>query len=124
MRFSIGLAMFAVLPAAGAATAYDTVAAATRDEYRARSAHCRTLAPGARANCIKAARVQARSALGQTYADAMAGARATYANAASRCKVLGRAERRRCLRLARSERAMALGRAEEIRSAPLAMGPN
>jgi hypothetical protein len=37
---------------------------------------------------------------------------------------MNHAEHHRCLKAARAERAMALGRAEEIRSAPLAMGVN
>jgi len=115
--------MLAVLSAAGAATAYDNAAAATRDDYRVRAKHCRTLAPNARSNCMKSAQARARNALGQTYADAVAGAKAAYASASSKCKGLGLTERRRCLRQAKAEHAMALGRAEEIRSAPLAMGP-
>ena len=106
------------------ATAYDTAAAETRHEYNARAARCKTLAPNARANCVKSAQARARSALGQTYADAVAGAKSNYMGAAAKCKPLGRADRHRCLHHAKAERAMALGRAEEIRSAPLAMGPN
>ena len=106
------------------ASAYDATAAATRSEYRARIAHCKRLAGAARVNCMKAAKAQARAALGRTYADAVAAAKAAYASAFAKCRPLNRAEHHRCLRAAKAERAMALGRAEEIRSAPLAMGMN
>jgi hypothetical protein len=104
------------------ASAYDATAAATRSEYRKKVAHCKTLSGAARLNCMKAAKAQARAALGHTYVDAVAAAKAAYASAYARCRPLNRAEHHRCLKAARAERAMALGRAEEIRSAPLAMG--
>lgn len=105
-----------------AATAYDTAATATRSEYSTRAAHCKALATAARAACIKAAKAEAQGALGHSYAQAVAAAKTAYANASAKCKSLNRAEHPRCLRLAKAERRMALGRAEEIRSAPLAMG--
>jgi hypothetical protein len=105
-----------------AATAYDTAAAATRNEYRIKAAHCKTLGRAARIACIKAAKAEAQGALGNTYAQAMAAAKASHASASAKCKSPNRAERRRCLRSAKAEYRMALGRAEEIRSAPLAMG--
>ena len=107
-----------------AASAYDAAAAATRSEYGKKMAHCKTLAGAARRNCMKAAKTQARASLGHTYADAVAAAKTAYASATAKCRPLSRAEHRRCLKAAKAERAMALGRAEEIRSAPLAMGMN
>ncbi len=75
-----------------------------------------------RVNCTKAARAGAHAALDRTYSDAVAGAKANYSRTAAYCKTMPGAERRRCLRAAKTERAIALGKAEEIRSAPLAMG--
>jgi hypothetical protein len=73
---------------------------------------------------MKTAKAQARAALGHTYADAVSAAKVAYAGAAAKCKPMNGIEHHRCLKAARAERAMALGRAEEIRSAPLAMGMN
>lgn len=103
---------------------YDAYAAATRSDYRAKVAHCRPLPGAARSNCIKAAKAQARAALGHTYADAVAAAKTAYAKASAKCRPLNHVEHRRCLKAAKAEHEMALGRAEEIRSAPLAMGMN
>jgi len=124
LALSIGAVLAQLQAHAVTTSAYDATAAATRSEYSKKAAHCKTLPGAARLNCMKAAKAQAHSALGHTYADAVAAARTTYASAAARCKPLNRAEHRRCLKAAKAERAMALGRAEEIRSAPLAMGMN
>jgi len=106
------------------ASAYDAAAAATRTEYSRKVARCKTLQGPARLNCTRAAKAQAHAALGHTYEGAVAAAKSAYTSAAAKCRPLNRAEHRRCLRAAKSERTMALGRAEEIRSAPLAMGMN
>ena len=121
---SLCAGLIAVHAHAVTAGAYDATAAATRSEFSTRVAHCKRLAGAARTNCINAAKAKARSALGHTYAEAVAAAKANYASASARCRNLGHAEHHRCLKAARAERAMALGRAEEIRSAPLAMGMN
>ena len=110
------------LHAGAASTPYDTAAAETRSAYSAKAKHCKSQVSAARAVCIKAARAEAQRALGQTYVQAVAAAKTAYAGAAAKCKSLNRAEHRRCLSAAKAERRMALGRAEEIRSAPLAMG--
>ena len=109
-------------PAFTAESAYDKVAAATRMQYSNNAVKCRSTKAEQRAVCMKLARAGAHAALDRTYGDAVAGAKANYARTAARCKTMPGAERRRCLRAARAERAIALGKAEEIRSAPLAMG--
>lgn len=116
-------ALLLATPVFAAETAYDKAAAAARARYTDNAAKCRGLDPAPRANCIKLAKAGAYAALNKTYGDAITAARTTYTRTASRCKALPGAERRRCLRIARSEREMALGKAEEIRSAPLAMVP-
>ena len=121
---SIGACLISLHADAVAASAYDATAAATRSEYSARVAQCKKLSGAARSNCMKAAKAQARAVLGHTYADAVSAAKAAYASAAAKCKPMNRIEHRRCLKAAKAERTMALGRAEEIRSAPLAMGMN
>jgi len=121
---AIGAWLAPLHASAATASAYDAYAAATRAEFSARVAHCRKLSGAARLNCTKAAKAQARAALGHTYSDAVAAAKAAYASASARCKPMNHAEHHRCLKAARAEREMSLGRAEEIRSAPLAMGVN
>ena len=78
----------------------------------------------ARANCAHDARAAARTTLARTYNEALAAAKSDYASDARRCKRIKSSDRRGCLAAAREEYRMALGRAEEIRSAPLAMGPS
>ena len=116
-------ALLMAAPVFAAETAYDKAAAAARARYADNAAKCRKLEPGPRASCMKLAKAGAHAALDKTYSDAITAAKTTYARTAARCKALPGAERRRCLRIARSEREIALGKAEEIRSAPLAMGP-
>jgi hypothetical protein len=121
--FLLPAALLLAAPVCAAETAYDKAAAAARARYTDNASKCRNLDAAARASCIKVARAGARAALNRTYSDAIAAAKTTYARTAARCKALPGGERRRCLGTARSEREMALGKAEEIRSAPLAMGP-
>jgi hypothetical protein len=116
-------ALLLAAPVFAAESAYDKAAAGARARYTYNAAKCRNLDPAPRASCIKLAKAGAYAALNKTYSDAISAARTTYARTTARCKALPGAERRRCLRVARSEREMALGKAEEIRSAPLAMGP-
>lgn len=108
---------------AAGSTAYDEAAAAARTEYRNNVAKCRGT-PGGGRNCIKLAKTAAQARLSGTYSDAVAGAKAAYASTAARCRSMSTGQHRRCMKTARAERAMALGKAEEIRSAPLAMGAN
>ena len=115
--------LFSDQATAGAA-AYDKEAAATRVRYADSATKCRNLSVRARANCLKLAKEGAHAALNRTYGEAGADAKAAYARSTARCKAIPGPERRRCLRSARAEREMALGKAEEIRSAPLAMGSN
>ena len=103
---------------------YDRAAAAARTQYKVNAAKCRDPDPEARAACLKLAKAGAHAALSRTYGDAVASAKAVYARSSARCKPMSVAERRRCLHIARAERNIALGKAEEIRSAPLAMGPS
>jgi hypothetical protein len=103
---------------------YDRAAAAARAQFKENAAKCRSPNPEARAACLKLAKAGAHASLDRTYNEAIASAKATYARSSARCKPLGANERRRCLRIARAERNIALGKAEEIRSAPLAMGPS
>lgn len=116
-------ALLLAAPAFAAENAYDKAAAAARARYADNASKCRKLEPAARASCIKIAKAGARAALSKTYSDAVTAAKTSYARNAARCKAIPGVERRRCLRMARSQREIALGKAEEIRSAPLAMGP-
>ena len=122
LAFSIGAGS---IPAAAvaAASVYDQSAAAIRTEYRKRVAECRKPSTASRASCVKLARIHAQAALEKTYEAAMAGAKAEYAGATAKCRQIKRTEHRHCMKSATAEHRMALGRAEEIRSAPLAMGP-
>ncbi len=117
-------AMLLAGPATGAAAVYDKEAAATRARYTENAKKCRKLAPAARAACLELERVGAHAALNRTYDEALVDANAAYARTTARCKTLPGPERRRCLRAARGERSTAIGKAEEIRSAPLAMDSN
>lgn len=118
------VACLLALHALAAENLYDRAAAAARMQYKDNAAKCRDPNPEARATCIKLAKAGAHAALSRTYGDAVASAKATYVRASARCKPMSVTERRRCLRIARAERTIALGKAEEIRSAPLAMGPS
>lgn len=110
--------------APAAPTAYDKAAAAARTQYAANAAKCRKHPAVERQNCLKLAKEGARASLAGTYSDAVASAHAAYARTVKRCKTQPSTDRRRCLRNALNERSIALGKAEEIRSAPLAMGIN
>lgn len=121
---SLPAALFVSAQLVAAESTYDSAAAATRAEYAANAAKCRSLTGGARINCMKLAKAGAHAALSRTYGDAVEGAKAAHARTASKCKAMNGGERRRCIKAARAERAMALGKAEEIRGAPLAMGNN
>ena len=122
VAFSMGTGG-APLAAVAAASVYDQSAASIRTEYRKRVAECRKPSTASRASCVKLARIHAQAALEKTYEAAMAGAKAEYAGATAKCRQVKRTEHRHCMKSATAEHRMALGRAEEIRSAPLAMGP-